>query len=142
MYADEVIIAPSQMSMNAGPQPQVRAMAELGPDRIQLYIPHRLQQVIVIHRIRVKSFLPEVAPPAFPLIYHPCVAPVSIAEQITQAILVFGHCHQVHVVRHQAVSPDIDTSARLFLYQKAQISPIVALGKNVRCLRLPRCVMW
>ena len=142
MYADQIIIATSQVSMNAGPQPQVRAMAELGSDRIHLYIPNRLQKVIFIHRIRVKSFLPKVAPPALPLIYHPRVATVSIAEQITQAILVFGYRHQVHVIRHQAVSPDIDSSAHLFLNQKAQISPIVALGKKVRCLRLPRCVMW
>ena len=80
-------------------------------NRIQLDITGRSEQIACIHRKRGKAALPEVTAP-----FHALVDRAGIPA--------------VHMIRHQAIGPDVDASLPALLLQGGQVKPIIRFFKE------------
>ncbi len=111
------------MGMYAGPLPFLCFSTQVGPYRIEFHIANSCQQMFLVKHRRMKTLLPKMSTPFKALIYGSRITPVSFAEKIYKASFVVRHHHEMDVIRHQTVSPDIDVSPVTSLMDKPEIKP-------------------
>jgi hypothetical protein len=70
------------------------------------------------------------APPSFAKIDKTRIAAVSFTYRPSETILGFRNRHQMHMVGHQTVSPDLDGTAGTPLSYQIQIGPIIIVAEK------------
>jgi len=103
---DQRVAPPLDVRPGAGPRPLPRPRHEARPDRVPLDVSHRRHGMRPVQHAREEPLLPQVPSPSFTEVDAAGVPPMGLADAAGQALGRLGHCHEVHVIRHQAPRPD------------------------------------
>jgi hypothetical protein len=99
------------MRARAAPRIVFGAGGEAGGNPVELDISCGGECIPVVHDVTSKAPLPGVTAPALALVDLRRVALVCFTVGPAQAIGRSGNCDEVHVVRQEAVGPDLDPMA-------------------------------
>jgi hypothetical protein len=94
--------------------------------------------MVLIHRHRGETTLPEMAGPLVGLVDTFGIAPMNLAQHRTQTIGMGGNCNQMHMIGHQAPRPDLGLELSGIGPEQIKIAGIVSSEKNTCSRRLPR----
>ena len=90
----------------------------------------RSYKMRLIHRDRAEPALLQMAGCLHVGVDLAGVVSVDIAKGAPQPVSVRGHCHVVHVIRHQAVGSDLHSGALRPIGQQIKIERIVPILKE------------
>jgi hypothetical protein len=110
-YRNKPVILLVQVGRGARPAPVFNRLAEPHPQRVTLDVTDRCQQILLVHDEGVEAFLPQVSAPPVTEIDHPGVAAVCLGNRTAQSVLFARHQDDVHMVRHQAIGPNLRPAA-------------------------------
>ena len=118
------------MSRRAGPWKFLRSRDNSRPDRIELDVTDRIDEVVRVERRREVTPLPKVAT----LIPHAIdalgVLPMNGFQGAVQIVHSFRDQDQVNVVGHQTVGDDLDAKALDMPAQQFQVSDLIAITEE------------
>src|SRR3546814_5490319 len=81
----------------------------------------------LIHRDRTEPPLPKMAGGAHAGVDIARIAPMQIAEGSPQAVLILRHQHDVDMIGHQAIGPDLATRPLRRIGQQTEIEFIIPI---------------
>ena len=114
----------------AAPAPILGPGHETRPHGVEVDVAGGLAEVGVLHGIRGKAPLPEVAAPAPAEIDAARVVAVGFADGEAQGLLALGHGDEVDVVGHEAPAPDPNAMALAMLGEQLDVGHVVALAEK------------
>jgi len=88
------------------------------------------KQICFVHGKRGESFLPKVSTPPFPEIDPPCVSTMGFTNCSRQPFFGFRNGNEMNMVRHKAISPDLNLIFAAPLGHQGQIGFIVIVVKK------------
>ena len=106
--AEERIGLTGRVRAGAAPRPIAGLVHEPRPNRIQFHIAQGGQKMVLVHRERRETPLPQIAPPPFAEVNVTRITPVRFADAATQPVERFRHGDRMDMIRHQAITLDTD----------------------------------
>ena len=125
------------MDRSTGPRPALSPVHHTGTHRIQLRIPQRFPQVLLVQRARIISPLPDMPGRMMTRIPIRGIPPLSVLQRQPQTIGIVGHRDQVYMVGHQAVADQFYPVQGNALLQKIQIDPAIRVAGKDKLPSIP-----
>src|SRR3984885_13803782 len=129
--------ATATVDRSAGPRPALSPVHHTGTPRVQLRIPQRFPQMLLVQRARIVSPLPDMAGCMMACIPIGGIPPLSVLQRQPQTIGLLGHSDHVYMIGHQAVADQFYSVQGNVLLQQIQIDAAVGVAGEDKLPSIP-----
>lgn len=130
IWAQDGVWAAKHMCPGTRPRVRFRAGHQSRLDWIAFDVSHGSHQIRFIERKTGKASLPEIASPAFSKIDMPRIAPMGFRDGVRQRAFLTWYDHEMHMVGHQTVGPDLKPVPLALGAQQGRIDLAIVVPKE------------
>lgn len=130
-FMDQPIMKAAEVVSGAGPRIILRSINDSRPHWVELNIPDSYEKMAFVERVGFETTLPEVPAPFFTKVYPSGINPMGFAEGFGQGAFGPGNGNKMHMIRHQAVRPEIYLEFFEMVFEEPEVEdPVMVIEKS------------